>query len=52
MIYHLLDILTSTTGLFADDCLLYRVIRRIKDQIAPQKDLDAVVEWEKSGEWL
>ncbi len=46
---HINDV-TTTTRLLADDCLLYRVIRTMEYQIALQKDLDALVEWEKSGE--
>ncbi len=44
------DIVSSTSHLFADDCLLYRVIRMMEDQIALQKDLDALVEWGQTGE--
>ncbi len=33
--------------LFADDCLVYRVIRTMEDQIALQKDLDSLVEYAK-----
>ncbi len=32
------DIVTSTTSRFADDCLVYRIIRTIEDQIALHKD--------------
>ncbi len=38
-INNLPDIVTSTTCLFADDCLVYRVIRTKEDQITLQKDL-------------
>ena len=35
----------TSVRLFADDCLVYRVVRGIKDQIELQRDLDALVEW-------
>ena len=35
----------STVRLFADDCLLYRVIRSLQDHIAFQNDLKALEEW-------
>ena len=39
---------TSSVRLFADDCLLYRVIRSIADHIALQKDLDSLQKWAKT----
>ena len=33
------DAVKSTIRLFADDCLLYRVIRNIKDHVILQQDL-------------
>ena len=36
---------TSTTRLFADDCLLYRPINSPDDEIVLQKDLDTMVKW-------
>ena len=35
----------STVRLFADDCLLYRTIRTIRDQIQLQNDLKSLEEW-------
>ena len=34
------DCVTSRVGLFADDCLIYREIHNLEDQLALQKDLD------------
>ena len=31
--------------LFADDCLLYREVNSINDQVALQADLNTLVEW-------
>ena len=48
---HINDIhekVTSTTRLFADDCLLYRPIKSAEDEIALQQDLDTMVQWSKS----
>ena len=39
----------SRTGMFADDCLLYRTIKGQADAHALQKDLDSLQDWEK--EW-
>ena len=39
------DGLSSTIRLFADDCLLYRVINSIQDQIALQEDLKRLELW-------
>ena len=35
----------SSIRLFADDCILYRTIRTIQDQLTLQKDLDKLKEW-------
>lgn len=35
----------STVCMFADDCLLYRPILDISDQINLQKDMDAPIKW-------
>ena len=35
----------SKVCLFADDCLLYREIKNIQDQIDIQRDLDALMDW-------
>ena len=35
----------SQVCLFADDCLLYRVIKMIEDQLLLQEDLKALEEW-------
>ena len=40
----------STSRLFADDCLLYRIIRSEADTIKLQEDLDRLQMWEKN--WL
>ena len=37
--------LGSLIRLFADDCILYRKIRTIQDQLILQKDLDKLKEW-------
>ena len=39
------DWVTSQVRLFADDCLVYRLIDTIEDQILLQKDLDALDKW-------
>ena len=36
---------SSTTRLFADDCLVYRPINSADDELALQKDLDSMVAW-------
>ena len=41
---------TSTTRLFADDCLLYRRIKSPEDQVTLQKDLNSLQQWE--DQWL
>ena len=40
------EAVTSHARLFADDCLLYRVINISSDQIELQKDLDQLQTWE------
>ncbi len=40
------DRVSSTARLFADDCVLYRVIELVKDTTQLQVDLDAMQEWE------
>jgi len=41
---------TSQVRLFADDCLIYRAIKSVEDQIDFQKDLDELQKWaEKWG---
>ena len=37
--------------LFADDCLIYRTIKSIHDQVQMQKDLDALQLWGDYGVW-
>ena len=39
------DRVTSSVRLFADDCLLYRIIKSIKDQEELQKDLKSLEKW-------
>ena len=41
---------SSDIRLFADDSLLYRTIRTPEDNLALQRDLDALEKWEKT--WL
>ena len=36
---------SSHVRLFADDCLLYRTIKSVKDQIDFEKDLDELQKW-------
>ena len=38
---------SSTAWLFADDCLLYRVISNQEDAASLQEDLDHLQEWER-----
>ena len=48
---HINDIhekVSSTTRLFADDCLLYRTIESAEDEETLQKDLDTMVQWSKT----
>ena len=44
------DCVSSTTRMFADDCLVYRRINSIEDSKALQSDLDNLQQWE--NEWL
>lgn len=44
------DNINSTVRLFADDCVLYRNIRRSEDQQTLQDDLDKLAHWEDA--WL
>ncbi len=39
------DSVSSTTRLFADDCLIYRPINSVEDQLELQRDLDSLQEW-------
>ena len=39
------QVVTSQVRLFADDCLLYRPIRCVEDQISLQRDLDLLSAW-------
>ena len=41
---------SSTTRLFADDLLVYRIIRSKEDQAILQEDLDKLQKWER--DWL
>ena len=43
------DRVTSSVRLFADDCLLYRIIKSLKDQEELQKDLKSLEKW--ADEW-
>jgi hypothetical protein len=42
------SVVSSTTRLFADDCLLYRMIRTTEDQTILQRDLDNLQQWENN----
>ena len=44
------DNIHSTVRLFADDCVLFRNIRRSEDQQILQDDLDKLAHWEEA--WL
>lgn len=39
------DCIESRVRLFADDCLVYREINSVDDQLALQRDLDSLEEW-------
>lgn len=39
------SVVTSQVRLFADDCLMYRPIRSMEDQLALQRDLDSLGRW-------
>jgi hypothetical protein len=41
------SIVGRTEVLFADDCILYRKIRSIKDTIILQDDLNKLADWEQ-----
>jgi hypothetical protein len=43
----LLEATSSSARLFADDCLLFRRIRKIKDAVDLQNDLSLLEEWER-----
>ena len=42
------DDVTSTTRLFADDCVIYRPVGTSEDHILLQKDLEGRVQWSKT----
>ena len=42
------EVVTSNARLFADDCLLYRVVNSKHDQLKLQSDLQKLEEWEKT----
>jgi hypothetical protein len=44
------SVVSSTTRLFADDCVLVRRIRTTEDQAILQRDLDNLQQWENN--WL
>ena len=44
------ETISSTARLFADDSLVYRIIRTEEDQALLQKDLDKLQKWER--DWL
>ena len=44
-INNIVEDISSKTKLFADDCLLYRVITSVQDATALQKDLDTLAQW-------
>ena len=39
------SVVSSKVRLFADDCLIYRIIKNKEDQIALQKDLNLLENW-------
>ena len=39
------SVVSSKVRLFADDCLIYRNIKNIEDQIALQKDINLLENW-------
>ena len=39
------SVVTSQVHLFADDCLLYRTVSSVEDQVALQQDLQALERW-------
>ena len=39
------SVVSSQVRLFADDCLMYRPIRSVEDQVAMQRDLDSLERW-------
>ena len=39
------NVVTAQVRLFADDCLLYRLIRSVADQEGFQCDLEALEQW-------
>ena len=41
------SVISSQACLFADDCILYRVIRTAQDQLELQEDLDNLEQWAK-----
>ena len=47
-IHDLPDAVKSTVWLFADDCLLYRRIKTMEDNIALQRDLQSLETWAKT----
>ena len=44
--------ITSNIRLFADDCLVYRQIDSVSDQIALQRDIDTLLHWTKTWQML
>ncbi len=44
------ECIRSTARIFADDCLLYRIISITKDVMALQQDLNNLLQWE--DDWL
>ena len=44
------SIVSSQVGLFADDCILYRAIQTVQDQLQLQKDLNNLEQWAKKWE--
>ena len=43
------SVVNSQVRLFADDCLLYRPIKNIEDQIRLQEDIRALMKW--ASDW-
>ena len=41
------SVVSSQVRLFTDDCILYRAIKTVRDQLQPQKDLNNLEQWAK-----
>ena len=41
--------ISLTVRLFADDCVMYRIIDSLEDSLCLQRDLSTILNWTKSG---